>query len=499
MDTDFRIAYERYYAELGRKTEALFQALRESVVGGTLASGTRLPSSRKMAELYGLSRGSVNTAYDMLAAEGFARTEGGSGTFVAYGEAAATPGGQRQGAARIGLSPWGERLLAMQARFAVVENHPPLPRAGVAERISFRLRETDAELFPVEEWKSALHAETKAMMAEFPRISAPTEGYLPLREAIARDIRRERGIRASAENVFITNGSMQAIALLAMLFVKPGMPVVVENPSYGGIRRAVAAHGGNFIMADVDDDGIRPSDWPSDLLFVTPTRQFPTGAVLSAARRMELLAWASRHEAVIVEDDYDSELRWGGRPVEPLKALDREDRVVYLGTFSKTMFLDLRIGYVVLPDSLREPFRLAKALMEPYPTALVEQRALAHFIGSGAYARHVRRMKRVIGRRLLAFREEVEARLGPWFRFVPADAGLHMYAEWLGDSESYLRLKEHCAAEGINWSEGDSAWEGDPRAIAALFGFAHLSEEQIGQGGARIEAICKEMQEMGNG
>ena len=230
------------------------------------------------------------------------------------------------------------------------------------------------------------------------------------------------------------------------------------------------------------------------LLFVTPTRQYPTGAVLSARRRAELLAWASRQGAVIVEDDYDSELRWGGRPAEPLKALDREERVVYIGTFSKTMFVDLRVGYVVLPESLLEPFRLAKALLEPHPSALVEQRALAHFIGSGAYAKHVRRMKRVIGRRLLAFREEVEARLARWFRFVPADAGLHMYAEWRGDAGSYAELQARCSARGVNWSLGDSLWEGDDAApCTALFGFAHLKEAQIALGGALIEAACMEL------
>ncbi|QHW33392.1 PLP-dependent aminotransferase family protein [Paenibacillus rhizovicinus] len=496
MDLDFRIAYERYYGELGRKTEALFQALREAIVSGMLSGGTRLPSSRKLSELYGLSRGSVNAAYDMLIAEGFARAEGGSGTFVATSgfPLHGPESDRRAGAAPIALSARGERLVAGKARFRLVENHPPNPHDGALERISFRLRETDAELFPAEAWKSAMHAEIREMMAAFPAITAPVEGYLPLREAIAHDLRRERGIRASAANVYITNGSMQAIALLAMLLVEPGMPAVVENPCYAGIKRAVTAEGGVLLAAVVDDCGIVPQDWVARLLLVSPTRQFPTGAVLSAERRAELLAWASRRGAVIIEDDYDSELRWGGRPVEPLKALDREDRVVYIGTFSKTMFVDLRLGYVVLPDALLEPFRLAKALLEPHPTALVEQRAMAHFIGSGAYAKHVRRMKRIIGRRLLAFREEVEARLAPWFRFVPADAGLHMYAEWRGDEKQYVRLRERCDAEGVNWSIGDSLWEnGEPRCTA-LFGFAHLKEGQIAQGGALIEAACRELE-----
>ncbi|MFC4810829.1 PLP-dependent aminotransferase family protein [Paenibacillus sp. GCM10023250] len=490
MDLDVRIPYDRHYAELGRKTEALFQALRESIVNGTLTGGTRLPSSRKLAALYGLSRGSANAAYEMLVAEGFARTETGSGTFV---EPLASMSGaaRRKGeGATIALSAWGERLVADRDRFGFVERHP-LPPVDGEGRISFRLRETDAELFPAEAWKSALHAEIREMTEAFPRIAAPAEGYLPLREAIAHELRRERGIRADAANICITSGSMQAIALLSMLLVRPGMPVVAENPGYAGFRRAVTAQGGALIAAGVDDDGIVPEDWDAGLLLVTPTRQFPTGAVLSAKRRAALLDWA-RRGAVIVEDDYDSELRWGGRPVEPLKALDREERVVYIGTFSKTMFVDLRIGYVVLPDVLTEPFRLAKALLEPHPSALVEQRALAHFIGSGAYAKHVRRMKRTVGRRLLAFQESVEARLAPWFRFVPADAGLHMYAEWRGDPADYARLRATCAERGVDWSLGDRLWEGDAeRPCMALFGFAHLREAAIAAGGAVIEAACR--------
>ncbi|SDW82437.1 PLP-dependent aminotransferase family protein [Paenibacillus sp. CF384] len=490
MDMDFRIPFERYYEELGRKTEALFHALREGILSGTLAGGARLPSSRKLAELYEVSRGSVNQAYDMLIAEGYAWAEGGSGTFVADSSGVVKDGESGTVAgARVTLSAWAEQLISSRKLFITVENHP-VKAAGGAEGISFRLGQVDSSQFPVEEWKAALHAEVREMMAAFPAISSEVEGYLPLREAIAKGLRRERGIRANASQIYITNGSMHAIALLSMLLVRPELPVVVENPCFTGIRRAVAAAGGSTVAAAVDDDGIVPQDWPSKLLVVTPTRQYPTGAVLSAQRRAELLKWAGRHGAVIIEDDYDSELRWGGRPVEPLKALDHDDRVVYMGTFSKTMFVDLRLGYVVLPASLAEPFRLAKALLEPHPSALVEQRALANFITSGSYSRHLRRMKRVIGRRLLVFREQFESRLSRWFRFVPADAGLHVYAEWRGDRESYVRLQDACAAAGVHWSVGDSLWEGEMPFHTALFGFSHLTEEQIVAGAERIEAIA---------
>ncbi|WP_308635586.1 MocR-like pyridoxine biosynthesis transcription factor PdxR [Paenibacillus silvisoli] len=490
MDMDFRIPYERFYSELGRKTDALFHALREAIVSGTLAGGTRLPSSRKLAELYGVSRGAVNQAYEMLIAEGYVRAAGGSGTFVAEAQVTEPSGGGRFAGAQVQLSDWAQRLTASRNLFASLETYPVIALSGT-DQISFRVGQVDSSQFPVEEWKSALHAEVRDMLlADFPDIRSDVEGYLPLREAIAADLRRERGIRADASQICITNGSMHGIALLTMLLVRPEFPVVVENPGYSGIRRAITAAGGTILAAAVDDDGIVPQDWPSQLLVVTPTRQFPTGAVLSAKRRAELLQWAARRGAVILEDDYDSEMRWGGRPVEPLKALDRDGRVVYMGTFSKTMFVDLRIGYVVLPESLVEPFRLAKALLEPRPPAMVEQRALARFIASGSYSRHLRRKKRVTGRRLLAFREEVERRLARWFRFIPADAGFHMYAEWRGDAASYARLREACGKAGVNWSVGDALWTDEMPSCSALFGFEHLSESRIAEGARRIEAVA---------
>jgi GntR family transcriptional regulator/MocR family aminotransferase len=331
------------------------------------------------------------------------------------------------------------------------------------------------------------------MMDYWPIAAAPLEGYMPLREAIAHELRRSRGIEAEPSHLFITNGSMQAIALLTLLLVSPGSPVVLENPGYPGTRSAVRATGGSVIAAPVDDCGIVPADWPAQLLFVTPTRHFPSGAVLTASRRMELLEWAGRRGAVIVEDDYDSELRWGGRPAEPLKALDREGRVVYLGTFSKTMYSDLRIGYVVLPESLVEPFRRAKALLEPVPSGIAEQRALANFMASGGYARHLRRMRRVCGRRLTHFQEAMNGRLERWFRWVETDAGLHLYAQWRGEADGYDRFQAECGNEGVRWTDGGRFWIGKREYCTALFGFAHLPEEMIELGASRMEAVAKSL------
>ncbi|WP_258881599.1 PLP-dependent aminotransferase family protein [Paenibacillus sp. sptzw28] len=483
-----RIAFDRYYRELGRKSEALFQALREAIVEGVLTEGMRLPSSRKLAELYNLSRGSVNQAYEMLIAEGFVRTEAGSGTFVAF-RVSETAEARRRGeisSAPIALSGWAQRLEAARR---------PDDSGGqeAAGQIDFNIGQVDPGLFPVEGWKTSLYAEIREMMDHWPIPAAPLEGYMPLREAIAHELRRSRGIDAEPSHLFITNGSMQAIALLSLLLVSPGSAVVLENPGYPGTKSAVQAAGGSIIAAPVDDCGIVPADWAAQLLFVTPTRHFPSGAVLTAGRRKELLEWAGTRGAVIVEDDYDSELRWGGRPAEPLKALDREGRVVYLGTFSKTMYSDLRIGYAVLPESLVEPFRRAKALLEPLPSGMAEQRALANFMASGGYARHLRRMRRVCGRRLIRFQEQMNGRLERWFRWVETDAGLHLYAQWRGEAEDYARFQAACGNAGVRWSDGGRFWIGKREYCSALFGFSHLTEEMIELGASRMEEVAKSL------
>lgn len=496
-----RPGYERYYAAYGRKTEALYLAIRDAIVGGLAQEGMRLPSSRTIAAEYGLSRGAVNQAYEMLYADGYVRTEAGSGTFVSYRPAGAEKrdAGERE-AASIRLSAWGARLQA--GGYAEQSRREPRPHIDFGSNVHAR------ELFPEAEWKKAMYAEVRAAGGK--QDALPGEGYYPLREAIAVQLRRERGIKAEAARIVLTNGSMQAIGLLAMLLLTPGEAAVIENPTYSGIVRAVQAAGGTLLPARVDGDGIVPEEWDARLLFVTPTRHFPTGAVLSPERRKTLLDWASRRGAVVIEDDYDSTFRWSGRPNEPLKALDREDRVVYIGTFSRTMLGEQRIGYALLPELLVEPFRRAKMLFEPSSSAPEAQRALAGFIASGAYDRHIRRIRRVSGRRLQRLRREMGKRLSRWFAIVDTDAGLHLFAYWLGSASDYDRLVEACGRKGIGWTDGSRFWvehmlkeapdwkeaeAGDghregPFTRCALFGFAHLSEDRIAEGVAGIEAAA---------
>ncbi|GLI09645.1 GntR family transcriptional regulator [Paenibacillus tyrfis] len=472
----FHIAYHAYLEKYPTKLLALYHALHDGVTGGVLAYGLRLPSTRELAGLYGLSRGTVNQVYEMLASEGYLQCRTGSGTYVAFRKEEQGGPGAARPEASYRLSAWGERLESASPRGRMV------PRLAV----DFDCFAPDLDAFPREAWNRCLYAAVRELTATGAgRGDCPPQGYGPLREGIARYLRRARGIAVEAGHIAVTAGSMQALALLAQLLVEPGEPAVAETPGYAGIRRAVRAAGGRCIDAAVDAQGIVPADWEARALFVTPTRQFPTGAVLSLERRQALLRWAYEREAVIVEDDYDSEFRHRGKSLEPLKTLDREERVVYVGSFTKTLLPDVRIGYAVLPPSLVQPFVRAQALYEPHPANLLEQKALAAFMASGEYERHLRRMKRIYSRKFGLFMQMLTSELSARFRFVESDAGLHIFGWWLGTESEYLDYRAACETRGVRWSEARVETEAGVK-YGAYFNFPHLSEEQLRQGVERM-------------
>ncbi|MGG6311735.1 PLP-dependent aminotransferase family protein [Paenibacillus macerans] len=508
---EFTIPLASFSEKYRYKYLALYHALRAAILDGTLPEGTRLPATRELAALYGLSRGSVSQAYDMLHAEGYVQSAVGSGTFVTGG--LRPPPADAGPKAPIALSRWGQRVAALMgatgdaadaANVATAdagasepgEARPAVRAETAAAPISYRDGGPWEALFPSAEWKSALAraGRSKPGAPGGAAAAADPAGEPELRAAIAAHLRRSRGIAADAEQICLFNGSMQAITLLSQLLLGEGEPAVLEAPCYYGISRAVAACGGIAVPAPLDGDGVVPRDWDARLLFVTPGRQFPTGAVLSHARRRELLAWAARRNAVIVEDDYDGEFRWGGRPLEPLKALDREERVVYVGSFSKTMFAGLRVGYAVLPRSLTHPVASAKALYEPAPPAGLEQRALARFMRTGGYERHLRRMRRHYGAKLEAFRRCLERELGGVFRLRPADAGLLLYAEWRRTAEEYRAFREAALARGVSFRDA-AVYRIAPGTPAACFAFSHLDESSLIEGVYRMKAAWEDIQE----
>ncbi len=487
---NFSIPLDAHSEQYRYKYLALYHAIRAAVLDGTLPAGTRLPSSRELAEMYGLSRGSVAHAYDLLHAEGYVRSAVGSGTYVAPVVPAGPEPGRR--AAHISLSPWGTRIMVQprpQPDDPVKDGAGPGPAEGV---ISFVDAGPSASAFPHAEWKSALAWAAREKQGSGGAAAMDTAGEPELRAAIAAYLRRSRGIAADAEQICLFNGSMQAIMLLTQLLLGEGERAVLEDPCYHGISRAVAACGAIAVPGAVDGDGIIPRDWDARVLFVTPGRQFPTGAVLSPERRQALLAWAAARNAVIVEDDYDTEFRWGGCPLEPLKALDRDERVVYIGSFSKTMFASLRIGYAVLPRSLVQPALRAKGLYEPVPPARLEQRALARFMRRGDYERHLRRMRRIYSAKHELFRRTLEAEIPALFALKPADAGLLVFADWRRTPKEYAAFREAARLRGVQFRDG-AVYRLTPGPPAACFSLSHLDDERVLEGVYRMNLAWKDI------
>jgi GntR family transcriptional regulator/MocR family aminotransferase len=503
MILEWQLPYETHLMKYGKKTEALFHAMRESIMGGTIPPGSRLPSTRALAAQYGLSRGTVNTVYEMLQAQGYVQAIPSSGTVAVH-----TGGNPRplppDGAGET-LSAWGERVRALPAvkdspgpPSARADGGSPLrePAEGETEPgvIDFSPGRVDLRRFPVKEWNRLLYAQVRGQYRSERADVHAAEGHAPLREGIARHLRRARGLAADPDDIVIVGGSHQALVLLIQLILNPGEPAVVENPGYEGTVRAVRAAGGMIVPCPVDRNGLETDALPESarLIAVTPGRQFPTGAVMPLERRLRLLEYAERHRSFVIEDDYDSEFRFRGQPIEPLKTLDRSGRVVFVGTFSRTMMHDLRLGYAVLPPGLKEAFRKAKQLYEPHPTAILEQRALAAFLNGGGYERHLRRMRR----RNMRLSERLECllreRAGRALSVHPNDAGLYVYAEWRGSGAAFDRFLAACARRRLVVRDLRQTYVGQAKPAVAL-GFAHLEEDEMEEGVARLAAAAEEV------
>jgi len=443
-----------------RKQDALYHGMREALESGALAQDEKLPSSRALAAQLGIARGTVVLVYEMLESDGligFARCKRAlvKQKVDARFKTAAVP---------FHLSAWAGRLAAREEILA--------PR-----RIDFGAGYTDRALFPERDWRSALH---RAMRSFDPGRAAPIAGVDALRLAVASHVVRRRGMRVHPDQVVIVNGSIQAIAILCHLLLNPGESAVIENPGYRGIYDSVRLAGGSPLLGPVDESGIQVEDWKARMCFVTPARQFPTGAALSNDRRAHLVRWAEKRRAVIIEDDYDSEFRRRGRPLEPMHCL-APAHVVHVGTFSRTLAVGLRLGYAILPQNLVEPFICAKRTFETHPAGALEQTALAWLMKSGAYERHLRRAGRHYARRHDLLHGLIARQLKDALEIAESETGLHAFARWKKSAKMLSVFEGRCREAGI--------YPGFTRrhyfqryAPSMLFSVAHLTESLIEEG-----------------
>ncbi|MEO6081682.1 MAG: PLP-dependent aminotransferase family protein [Umezawaea sp.] len=406
----------------GDRSTRIYRQVREAILDGRLRPGERVPPTRELGERLGVARNTVAVAYDRLTAEGFLVGRVGAGTYV-YSD------GDRPRSRR---APDGADLWP-RAVWADV----PEPVWGTAAEFpyDFSAGVPDVGLFPLPTWRGLLRP--TAVRADY----GDPSGIPELREAIARHIGVSRSVRADADDVLVTQGAQQALDLIGRVLVEPGECVAVEDPGYPQARALFRSLGARVVGVPVDSEGLVVDALPPSarLVYTTPSHQFPLGTPMSLRRRTALLDWARLHGAVIVEDDYDSEFRFSDRPLEPLQSLDRAGRVIYVGSFSKTLLPTLRLGFLVAPASLRPTLRAAKQLTDWHgdPTA---QRALARFIDEGLLARHIRKATRVYAARHARITTVLRADFAEWLEIVPSAAGIHLAARTKGDPDEVVRI-----------------------------------------------------------
>ncbi len=474
-----------------------YQRLAEAIRGGILSArfrpGEKLPPTRTLASNLSLARNTVLEAYEQLIAEGYLTARHGSGTFVARdlpdrafrAPQPTSPRGPARPAPSQRMSAFGRRVLEVETDFAV-----PYERGRQQSPYEFRYGTPSLDEFPIDAWRTL----TKRVL-DYPPAElmgyGPTEGLPQLRESLARYLQRSRGVRCTADQVIIVNGSQQALDLAARVMLDPGDRVVMEEPGYQGARAVFKSSGAELVPVRCDNEGIVVKDMPRDAraAYVTPSHQFPLGCVMSASRRLELLAWAEASDAVIIEDDYDSEFRYEGRPLAALQGLDESGRVIYTGTLSKVLLPALRLGYMVAPPRLQPAVTGAKWLTDRH-VALLYQAVLALFIDEGHFERHLRRMRKVYERRRAALLESFDREFGSRAVITGTESGMHVLVrlEEIVDSDGFISRAREMGV-GVYGAEPYYALEPPTRATF-MMGYSSVSEDGIREGIRRLAVIA---------
>jgi len=471
----------------------IYEKVRDAIVSGVLRPRASLPSSREVARELKVSRNTIVLAFDKLATEGYLKMRSGSGTFVAdpLPDDCVRP--------ISGSIPIGAPSSKLEHPERAVR-HPPvllkaetlqMVRHGVGDHeIDFRYCSANWRNFPLREWR-------QFMIENISRTSSNISGYGPpeglkeLREAIAGHVSANRAIAVHPDQVIVTAGAQEALNLISRLFIQPSVRVAVETPCYRGASFVFESYGCTLIPLSLDDEGADVASLDgsgASLIYVTPSHQFPTGVTMSRRRRFELLSWAERNGAYIIEDDYDSDFRYDGPPLAALAGLNKNSSVIYLGTFSKSVGSGLRTGYVIVPKQLIEPMRRAKGLAS-CGNPWIEQVVLADFIGRGGFARHLRRIRQSYGQTRSALLKALDEHFGP-VDISGSAGGMHIMwtlPEHFPVAHEVLAIAA-AAGVGVYTVEKAGAHEiGTPRYPRSLvLGYALLTPKAVREGVSRI-------------
>lgn len=473
----------------------IYQAIQHAILNRQLPPGLRLPSTRDLADTLNVSRNTVVNAIDLLVAEGYLETRPKSGTYVTHNlpeemlhlAEAESIAQQRVVARKRPLSHRGQLLESI---------HVTVPRQNFPHH-AFAHGMPAFEHFPFKLWGRLVNKQYRqGHKALFDDNTYTGTGYMPLREAVAQHLRAARGVRCEPEQVIIVNGSQHGLYLAAQVLLDEGEQVWLEEPSYLGARGAFLSSGAKLVPVPVGPNGIvveagiahAPS---ARCAYVTPSHQFPLGHTMSVATRIALLNWAETADAWIIEDDYDSEYRYSGQPLPSLQGLDRNDRVIYVGTFSKVMFPSIRLGYLVVPPDLVSVFTRARTLMD-MQSPNVTQAALAEFMQAGHFGRHIRRMRTLYAQRRAFFVQQAEAILGDRLQIIHPESGMHVIG-WLADKMNDVAVLQAANRHGVEVLPLSQHYLTRCPHPGLIMGFSSVVPEQVVPGLERLRTAIDEI------
>jgi GntR family transcriptional regulator/MocR family aminotransferase len=461
----------------------LYDWFRRAIIAGQLRPGQRVPSTRSLAAELKISRIPVLNAYEQLLAEGYLETFVGAGTCVASSipdDALSLQAGKaRKGAQGIAEKPGPRRTSRRGVAMTQLPTQSWLNIVG-----AFRASLPALDHFPIGIWSKlvARHARRprRGIMAY-----GDAMGYLPLRDAIAEYLGAVRAVRCEASQIMVTTGSQQGLQLSAQILLDPKDRVWIEEPGYPSARQAFIAAGAHLIPVPVDEEGMKVAEMirrgrNARAVYITPSHQYPMGMTMSATRRMLLLNWAVRTGAWIIEDDYDSEYRFGSRPIASLQGLDTDARVIYVGTFSKVMFPALRVGYVVVPRDLVPAFSATRDAVDVF-SATLYQAVLADFIREGHFARHIRRMRMLYMERRRVLVKAIRAEMGDLLEVTGGEAGMHLTA-LMPPGTNDVAVSKRAAQRGISATPLSTCYLRPAARGGLILGYAGVNVHQIYDG-----------------